>query len=41
MDVLHELWTIVTGYPWLLPAAVGLVGMVTLGVVSGGRSGAG
>ena len=34
VDVLDELWTIVTGYPWLLPAAVGLVGMVTLGVVS-------
>ena len=34
VDVLHELWTIVTGYPWMLPAAVGLVGMVTLGVVS-------
>ena len=34
VNVLHELWTLVTGYPWMLPAAAGVVGMITLGVVS-------
>jgi predicted ferric reductase len=33
-NVFSELWTIVTTYPWLLPAAAGAIGMVTLGVVS-------
>jgi predicted ferric reductase len=33
-NVFHEIWTLVTTYSWMLPAAAGAVGMVTLGVVS-------
>ena len=34
VDLAHEVWSLVTGYPWMLPAAAAFVAMVSLGVVS-------